>query len=99
MVSGSPTESACLGWGLKVRMPCGAECFCLTLRLPKETIAVTYMSEFSPGHLRCLDSNTSFCLHVNQLGMDFKQLRQATRILHVETFNSTKKRAGVVFKV
>ncbi|KAG0598154.1 hypothetical protein M758_12G050700 [Ceratodon purpureus] len=49
VISGSPTETACLGWGLK-------------------------------------------------LGMDFKQLRHATRILHVETFNSTKKRAGVVFK-
>ncbi|XP_024382480.1 calcium-transporting ATPase 8, plasma membrane-type [Physcomitrium patens] len=49
VVSGSPTESACLGWGLK-------------------------------------------------LGMEFKKLRHATTILHVETFNSTKKRAGVVFK-
>jgi Ca2+-transporting ATPase len=31
--------------------------------------------------------------------MDFKQTRHATTVLHVETFNSTKKRAGVVFKV
>ncbi|KAG0623275.1 hypothetical protein M758_3G161600 [Ceratodon purpureus] len=49
VVSGSPTESACLGWGLK-------------------------------------------------LGMEFKQTKTDTTVLHVETFNSTKKRAGVVFK-
>ncbi|KAG0628831.1 hypothetical protein M758_1G055700 [Ceratodon purpureus] len=49
VVSGSPTESACLGWGLK-------------------------------------------------LGMDFKQTKNDTTVLHVETFNSNKKRAGVVFK-
>jgi Ca2+-transporting ATPase len=48
-VSGSPTEVACLGWGLK-------------------------------------------------LGMDFKQTRHASTIRHVETFNSTKKRAGVVYE-
>jgi len=36
---------------------------------------------------------------VNQLGMNFKETRHATTIRHVETFNSTKKRAGVVFEV
>lgn len=34
-----------------------------------------------------------------QLGMDFKKVRSENKIVHVETFNSTKKRAGVVFKV
>jgi magnesium-transporting ATPase (P-type) len=48
-VSGSPTESAVLAWGLK-------------------------------------------------LGMNFKQIKHDASVLHIETFNSTKKRAGVVFK-
>jgi Ca2+-transporting ATPase len=50
VVSGSPTESAVLAWGLK-------------------------------------------------LGMNFKQIKHDVPVLHIETFNSTKKRAGVVFKV
>ena len=33
-----------------------------------------------------------------KLGMNFKQLRHENEILHVETFNSEKKRAGVVYK-
>ncbi|KAH8960841.1 hypothetical protein BDL97_05G018100 [Sphagnum fallax] len=49
VVSGSPTESAVLAWGLK-------------------------------------------------LGMNFKQIKHDVPVLHIETFNSTKKRAGVVFK-
>jgi Ca2+-transporting ATPase len=33
-----------------------------------------------------------------KLGMNFKQLRHENEILHVETFNSEKKRAGVVYR-
>ncbi|KAG0600760.1 hypothetical protein M758_11G058600 [Ceratodon purpureus] len=33
-----------------------------------------------------------------KLGMDFRAVRHENEILHVETFNSEKKRAGVVFK-
>jgi Ca2+-transporting ATPase len=49
VVSGSPTESAVLTWGL-------------------------------------------------QLGMNYNQIKHEATILHVETFNSTKKRAAVVFE-
>lgn len=33
-----------------------------------------------------------------KIGMDFRDVRHQNQILHVETFNSEKKRAGVVFK-
>ena len=33
-----------------------------------------------------------------KLGMDFRAIRQRNEVVHVETFNSEKKRAGVVFK-
>ena len=33
-----------------------------------------------------------------KLGMNFKQIRHECEILHVETFNSEKKRAGVLYK-
>jgi hypothetical protein len=45
--------------------------------------------------LKCL----SFCFLWIQLGMNFKQIKHDVPVLHIETFNSTKKRAGVVFKV
>ncbi|XP_024533916.1 calcium-transporting ATPase 8, plasma membrane-type [Selaginella moellendorffii] len=48
-VTGSPTEKAILGWGLKA-------------------------------------------------GMNFEEVRSSNTVMHVETFNSTKKRAGVAFK-
>ncbi len=34
-----------------------------------------------------------------QLGMNFKQIKHELPVIHVETFNSMKKRAGVVFRV
>jgi Ca2+-transporting ATPase len=33
-----------------------------------------------------------------QLGMNFKQIKHELPVIHVETFNSMKKRAGVVFR-
>jgi Ca2+-transporting ATPase len=33
-----------------------------------------------------------------QLGMNFKQIKHELPVIHIETFNSMKKRAGVVFR-
>ena len=60
-MSGSPTESACLGWGLKVNTPFFAACSFLLLRLLRGSLGVTYVKVLS-WLLEIVVYNESFVL-------------------------------------